>query len=57
MKYFHKNVVIPLLREYGLFIHTCVPKNAIMSKDAILYFLLYNVICFSLIPSFVTFSK
>ena len=31
--YFHKNTIIPLLCQYGLFIHTCLSKNVIVFKD------------------------
>ena len=40
----HKNILIPLLCQYGLFIDTCVSKNVIVSKEAIFYLLWYNVI-------------
>ena len=43
----HKNIVIPLLCQYELFMHTCVSKNAIVSKDVIFYLLRYNVIHWS----------
>ena len=33
----HKNIIIPLLYQYGLFIRTRVPKNVIVPKDAIFY--------------------
>ena len=34
----HKNI-IPLLCQYRLLIHTYVSKNAIVSKDAVFFFL------------------
>ena len=41
----HKNIVIPLLCcQCGLFIHTCVSKSLIVSKDLIFYLIWYNVI-------------
>ena len=42
--YLHKNIIIPLLFQCGLFIHTCVSKNSIVFKDLIFYFLWCNVI-------------
>ena len=47
MWYLHKNIVIPLLCQYELFMHTCVSKNAIVSKHVIFYLLRYNVIKWS----------
>ena len=35
IQYLHKNTIIPLLCKCGLFIHTCVSKNAIVSKDGL----------------------
>ena len=35
IQYLRKNIIIPLLCLYGLFIHTCVSKNSIVSKDLI----------------------
>ena len=43
----HKKIVIPLLTQCGLFIHTCVSINSIVPKDLIFYFLWYNVIRWS----------
>ena len=40
----HKNVIISLLCQCGLFINTCVSKNSIVLKDLIFYLLWYNVI-------------
>ena len=34
----HKNIIL-LLYQYRLLIHTYVPKNAIVSKDAVFFFL------------------
>ena len=45
--YLLKNIIIPLLCQCGLFIHTCVSKNTFVSKDAIFYLLWYNVIRWS----------
>ena len=42
--YLHKNIVIPLLCQWGLFIHKFVSKNSILFKDMIFYLLWYNVI-------------
>ena len=47
IKYLHKNIIILLLFQYGLFIHTCVSKKSIVSKDLIFYLLWYNVIRWS----------
>ena len=33
--YIHKNIIIPLLYQCELFIHTCVSKNSVVSKDVI----------------------
>ena len=38
ISYLQKNIIIPLLCQCGLFIHTCVSKNSIVSKDVIFYF-------------------
>ena len=35
IKYLHKNIIIPLLYQCGLFIHTRVSKNSVASKDVI----------------------
>ena len=43
----HKNIVIPLLSKFGLFIHICVSINSIVPKDVIFYLLWYNVIRWS----------
>ena len=45
--YLHQNIIIPLLCQCGLFINTWVPKNSVVSKDAIFYLLWYNVIRWS----------
>ena len=42
--YLHRNIIIPLLRQCGLFIHTCVSKNSVVSKDIIFYLFWYNAI-------------
>ena len=42
----HKNV-IPLLCQCGLFIHTCMSKNSIVTKDLIFYLLWYGVVRWS----------
>ena len=34
-QFFHEIIVIPLLCQHGLFIHTCVSKNTIVIKDSI----------------------
>ena len=47
IEYLHKNIIIPLLSQYGLSIYTCVSKNAILSKDEIFYLPWYNVIRWS----------
>ena len=39
----HKNI-ISLLCQYGLFIHTCMSENAIVSKDGIFFLLWHNLI-------------
>ena len=31
----HKYITIPLLYQSGFFIHTCVSKNSVVSKDVI----------------------
>ena len=36
---FAQNIVIALPCQCGLFIHTCVSKNSIVSKDVIFYLL------------------
>ena len=38
-KTLEQNTIIPLICQFGLFIHTCVPKNAIVFKDTIFYLL------------------
>ena len=45
--YLHKNIIIPLLWQWGLFIHTCVSINSIVSRDVIFYLLWYNAIWWS----------
>ena len=40
----HKNIVILLFCQCGLFMDTCVSQNAVMSKDVIFYLLRYNMI-------------
>ena len=47
MQYLLKNIIIPLLCQCGLFINTCLPRNAIVPKDVIFYLLSYNVIRWS----------
>ena len=47
IKYLQKIIIILLRCQCGLFIHTCVSKNSIVSKDAIFYLLWYNVISWS----------
>ena len=42
-----KNNITSILCQYGLFIDTCVSKNAIVCKDAIFYLLWYNMIRWS----------
>ena len=43
----HKNIMISLLSQCGLFIHTCVSQSSCLSKDEIFYLLWYNVIRWS----------
>ena len=47
IKYFQEHFIIPLLCQCGLFIHKCVPKKSIVSKDVIFYLLWYNMIHWS----------
>ena len=47
VSYLQKNIIIPLLCQCELFIHKCVSKNSIVSKDVIFYLLWYKVICWS----------
>ena len=42
--YLHKNIIIPMLFQCGLFIRICVSINLILSKDVIFNLLWYNVI-------------
>ena len=42
--YLHKNIIIPMPFQCGLFIRTCVSINLILSKDVIFNLLWYNVI-------------
>ena len=46
-KYLHKNIVIPLLCQCGLFTHACVSINSFVSKDAVFYLLWHNAIWWS----------
>ena len=39
ISYLHQNIIIPLLCQCGLFIHTFVSTNSVMSKDVIFYLL------------------
>ena len=61
ISYFHKNFIIPLLYQYGLFIPTCVSKNTILPKDVIFYLFWYYVIRWSSHiykkPSFLSFHS
>ena len=43
--YLHKNIIIPLLCQCGVFIHVCASKNSIVSKDVIFFW--YNVVRWS----------
>ena len=43
----HKNVIMSLLCQYWLFIHTSLAKNSVVSKHLIFYLLWYNVIRWS----------
>ena len=36
IKYLRKYIIIPLLFQYGFFIHASVSKNTIVFKDAII---------------------
>ena len=47
ISYLHKNIIIPLLCQFGLFVNTCVSKNSIVSKDLIFYLLWFNAIRWS----------
>ena len=42
LQYFHKNIIIPLLCQFELLMHTCVSKISIVPKDMIFYLLRYN---------------
>ena len=44
IEYLHQTIIIPLLCQYRLFIHTCVSKSVIVSQDVIFYLFWYNVI-------------
>ena len=39
-----KNIIIPLLRQCGLFVNTCVSKNSIVSNDLIFCLFWYNAV-------------
>ena len=39
ISYLLKNIIIPLLCQFGLFINTCVSKNSIVSKGLIFHLL------------------
>ena len=55
--YLHKNILIPLLCQCELFIHTYVSENLIASKYLIFYLFWYNVIrCRSHISKNLLFS-
>ena len=45
--YWHKNIVIPLLCQCGLFLHTCASKNSVLPIDVIFYLFWYNMIRWS----------
>ena len=47
IQYLHKNIIIPLLCQCGLFAHTCLSKNSIASKEVIIYLLWYKMIRWS----------
>ena len=44
IQHLHKNIVIPLLFQCVLFLHTCVSKNSVVPEHVIFYLLWYNVI-------------
>ena len=44
ISYLHKNIIISLLGQCRLFIHTCVSKNSVVSQDVIFYLLWYNML-------------
>ena len=44
ISYFHRNIIISLLCQSELFIHTCASKNLIVPKDIIFCLLWYNEI-------------
>ena len=50
----HKNIIIPQLCHFRLFIDTCASENTIVSKDLTFYFPWYNVLCWT---SHITYSK
>ena len=41
---FHRNIIIPLLCQCELYIHTCVSKTSTVPKDIVFYLLWYNEI-------------
>ena len=43
IRYLHKHIIILLLSQCGLFIHTFVFNKSILSKDVTFYLLWYNV--------------
>ena len=43
----HKNIIVSLFCQQGLFIRTCVSKNSIVSKDLIFRLLWYNLVRWS----------
>ena len=47
ISYLHQNIIIPLLCQCGLFIHTCVSTNSVMSKDVIFYLFWYDLMRWS----------
>ena len=47
ISYLHKNIIIPLLCQFRLFVSTCVSKNPIVSRDLIFYLLWCNAIRWS----------
>ena len=42
-----KNIIVSLLCQCGLFIHTCVSTNSVVSKDVIFYLHWYNLMRWS----------
>ena len=47
ISYLQKNIIISLLCQCGLFIHTCVSRNSVLSQDVIFYLLWYNLMRWS----------